>query len=254
MERPLALVTGSSRGIGRAIAIRLALDGYFVIINYLNNRDAANEVQKTIQAHGGASLVKGFNVANKHEVDNAIEEIANTRGPISILVNNAAALKSTPVTSLLEALQPIDRMADEDWEHVIATNLTGVYYCTKAVVTIMKKANVIGGSIISIGSVGGQIGNAFATHYSASKAGLIGFSKALARELASRQTTVNIVSPGFIATDATSVVSEARYLNMIPLGRVGQPEEVAHVVSFLVSARSRYITGQVIRVDGGMYM
>jgi 3-oxoacyl-[acyl-carrier protein] reductase len=254
MDRPLALVTGSSRGIGRAIAIKLAMDGYFVIINYLKNRDAANEAQTTIRAHGGASLVMGFNVAKKHEVEDAIAEIAERRGPINILVNNAGTLKSTPVTSLLEALQPIDRMVDEDWEHVIATNLTGVYYCTKAVVTIMKKTNISGGRIISIGSVGGEIGNAFATHYSASKAGLIGFTRALARELAGRQTTVNIVSPGFIATDASTVVSQGRYLQMIPLGRLGQPEEIAHVVSFLVSARARYITGQIIRVDGGMYM
>jgi 3-oxoacyl-[acyl-carrier protein] reductase len=254
MDRPVALVTGASRGIGRAIAVRLAQDGYCVVINYRQNSDAANEVQGTIAAQGGVSLVKRFDVSKKHEVQKAIEEVASAVGPIQVLVNNAAVLKSKPITSAAEALQPLNRMADEDWEQVIATNLTGVYHCTKAVVTTIIKQRLTGGRIINIGSVGGEVGNAFATHYAASKAGLIGFTRGLARELAPRQATANIVSPGLIATDATAIVPESRYLHMIPLGRAGQPAEVAYVVSFLASERAAYITGQIFRVDGGMYM
>lgn len=254
MDVPIALVTGSSRGIGRAIAIQLAADGYFVVINYLRNRQAAEEVQRIIEDRGSSCLIKGFDVSRRQEVVQAIEEVSIDVGPISVLVNNVAAVRAGPLTSPLGFLQPITLMADEDWDYVVATNLTGVYTCTKAVVKTMLVKRLQRGRIINIGSVGGETGNTFMTHYSATKAGLIGFTKALARELAAKNITANVVSPGFIATDATASIPAEQYLALIPLKRVGQPEEVAHAVSFLASDRATYITGQVIRVDGGLYM
>jgi 3-oxoacyl-[acyl-carrier protein] reductase len=247
-------VTGSSRGIGRAIAIRLAADGYRVVVNYAKGAAAAEEVRALIEARGGSCLVKGFDVSRRADVAGAIDEVTGAVGPVSVLVNNAATAKAVPVKSAMAFLQPLWTMADEDWDGVLATNLTGLYNCTKPVVKIMLERKLPRGRIINIGSVGGEMGNAFMDHYSASKSGLIGFTKSLARALAPKHITVTAVSPGFIATDATASIPRERYLSSIPLGRVGQPEEVAAAVSFLASDRAAYITGQVIRVDGGMYM
>ena len=250
---PLALVTGASRGIGRAIAIRLAADGYRVVVNYLKNEAAAAEVRGLIQARGGSSLIKGFDVSRGDQVVQAIDQVTAEAGPVSVLVNNAAAARALPAQESAEALHPTWNVTDEDWDQVVATNLTGVYNCTKSVVKVMLERELPWGRIISIGSVGGDLGHTFVDH-SATKFGLIGFTRSLAAGLAPKNITVTVVSPGFIVTDATASIPHEPYLPMIPLGRVGQPEEVAAAVSFLASDRSAYITGQVIRVDGGMYM
>jgi len=198
--------------------------------------------------------MKKFDVSRREEVFPAIDEVTAAVGPVSVLVNNAAVVRAFSPRSQMEFLQPIWRMADEDWDQVVATNLTGVYNCTKPVVKAMLERKLPRGRIINIGSVAGEVGNAFVDHYSATKAGLIGFTKSLARALATKNITVTLVAPGFVLTDATAGLSEKAYLASIPLGRVGQPEDVAAVVSFLASDRAAYITGQVIRVDGGMYM
>ena len=243
MDKKIALVTGGSRGIGRAIAIRLALDGFLVIINYNTNRDAAEEVHHVISSKGGEGLVQGFDVASRKDVETVIKKLTKELGTIEVLINNSGIIRD----------QPLVRMRDEDWDDVIATNLTGAYNCTKAVIKTWagKKR---GSRIVNITSVVGEMGNAYQTNYSASKGGLISFTKALARELAPKNITANAVAPGFVATDQTSHLPPDQLIVQIPLGRLGQPEDVAHVVSFLVSEKASYITGQVIGVNGGMHM
>jgi len=244
MDRPLALVTGASRGIGRAVAIQLARDGFAVVINYHTNQEAAEAVRDLVKGEGGQAVVRRFDVAKQPEVEEAVKEVTRTEGLIQILVNNAGSIRD----------HLLMRMPDEDWHQVIGTNLNGAYYCTKAVVRSMAGKRLAGRRIINITSVVGEMGNAGQANYAASKAGLIGFTKALARELAPMGITVNAVAPGFIETDAVKHLPVKELIKSIPLGRIGQPEDVAQVVSFLASERAGYITGQVIRVNGGLLM
>jgi 3-oxoacyl-[acyl-carrier protein] reductase len=242
VDQAVALITGASRGIGRAIAIQLARDGYGVVINYHTDEKAATAVRDLITDTGGQAIVHRFNIASKVEVQGAVKELTSTQGPIQVLVNNAGIIQDYLLM----------RMPDEAWDQVVGTNLTGVYYCTHAVVQSMAGKRRPGRRIINITSIAGETGNIGQTNYAAAKAGVIGFTKALARELAPLGITVNAVSPGAIDTDAIKHLPIAELLERIPLGRLGQPEEVAHTVSFLASQEASYITGQVIRVDGGL--
>jgi 3-oxoacyl-[acyl-carrier protein] reductase len=240
----VALVTGASRGIGRAIAMRLATDGARVAVNYQRNAEAAQEVAAAISAAGGAAQVLPADVANRDQVDGMVAGLVKTWGRLDILVNNAGITRDTLLL----------RMREDDWDAVLDTNLRGAFLCTKAAVRPMLRT---GGRIINISSVVGQTGNPGQANYAAAKAGLIGFTMALAREVASRSITVNAVAPGYITTDMTAEIKPEyaeRLLQMIPLGRLGQPEEVAELVAFLASDRAAYITGQTIRVDGGLVM
>ncbi len=240
-----ALVTGASRGIGRAIAIRLAGEGAKVAINYAGNEKAAQEVKSVIEANGGEAILVQADVASPEAVDEMVAKVTEAFGTIDILVNNAGITRD----GLLARMKP------EDFDAVIDTNLKGVFYCTKAVAKLMMKKR--SGRIVNMASVVGLMGNAGQANYSAAKAGVIGFSKSVAKELASRGITVNMVAPGFIGTDMTAVLSDKVRETMveeIPLKRMGQPEDVANAVAFLVSDQASYITGQVVNVDGGMVM
>jgi len=240
---PVAVVTGASRGIGRSIALVLAAQGAKVVVNYANSGSAAAAVVQEIQDLGGSAIAIQADVSKPAEVDAMIEQVMEKWQRIDVLVNNAGITKD----SLLL------RMKVEDWQQVIDLNLTGVFLCTKAVSKIMLKQKA--GRIINITSVVGEIGNAGQANYSAAKAGVIGFTKAVAKELASRGITVNAVAPGFIATDMTKDIKATDVLSHIPLGRYGQPEEIAGMVRFLAAdAAASYITGQVFNVDGGMVM
>lgn len=243
-EQKVALVTGGSRGIGRAIALRLAAEGAYVVVNYAKNREAAEDVVSSIEKAGGRARVSGFDVSDFDTVQEEIENIVTELGGIHILVNNAGITQDTLIV----------RMKKEDWDNVMTTNLNGVFNCTKAVARIMIKQRQ--GRIINLTSVVGEMGNSGQTNYAASKAGIIGFTKAAARELASRAITVNAVSPGFIETDITQNLTDEirkQYIDKIPLQRFGSPEDVAGVVSFLASDEASYITGEVLRVNGGIY-
>ena len=245
LEGRTALVTGASRGIGRAIALRLAAEGADVAVNFAGSAAKAEEVKNAIIEMGRKAIAIQADVKDASSVAGMVEEVKKTFGRIDILVNNAGVSRD----GLLM------RMKDEDWETVIDTNLRGVFQCTKAVSKIMMKQRY--GRIVNMASVVGLVGNAGQANYAASKAGVIGFSKSVARELASRGITVNMVAPGCIDTDMTAVLPDKvreAMLADIPLARVGKPEDVASAVAFLVSDEAAYITGQVINVDGGMVM
>lgn len=243
MDRPVALITGASRGIGRAVAIQLACDGYQVVINYHSWKEAAEAVRDLIHREGGQAVVRGFDVSKQSEVEEAVSELTSTLGPIQVVVNNAA----------IGSFHMLMRMPDEAWHEVIDTDLNGVYYCTKAVVRTWAGKRRPGRRIISMTSNAGEAGYPGTSHYCAAKTGVIAFSKALARELSPQGITVNVIAPGFIATESSlSIIPVEKWLTKIPLGRIGQPEEVAYAVSFLVSERASYITGQVIGVNGGL--
>ena len=241
----VALVTGASRGIGRAIALLMAKQGADVVVNYSGSEGAAQETVDAILAMGRKAIKIKANVGNAEEVAAMVEEAHSIFGRIDILVNNAGITRD----GLLM------RMKDSDWDDVININLKGVYLMTKAVSKIMMKQR--SGKIVNMTSVVGVTGNAGQANYSASKAGVIGFTKTCAKELASRGITVNAIAPGFIHTDMTDVLSDKvkeAMVHTIPLGRMAEPDEVAAVAVFLASDMSSYITGQVINVDGGMVM
>jgi 3-oxoacyl-[acyl-carrier protein] reductase len=244
LQDRVAIVTGASRGIGRAVALALAAQGAKVAVNYASSSTAAEEVTKLIAEMGGEAIALQADVSKADQVDKLIEETQTKFGRIDILVNNAGITRDTLLL----------RMKPEDWQAVIDLNLTGVFLCTRAVSKIMLKQR--SGRIINIASVAGQMGNPGQANYSAAKAGVIGFTKTVAKELASRGVTVNAVAPGFIETDMTSDLGNTEeILKMIPLGRYGQPEEIAGMVTFLAAdAAAAYITGQVFNVDGGMVM
>ncbi|MBW4608777.1 MAG: 3-oxoacyl-[acyl-carrier-protein] reductase [Hassallia sp. WJT32-NPBG1] len=240
----VAIVTGASRGIGRAIALELATQGAYIIVNYASSSRAAEALVEEITSAGGQALALQADVSQAEQVDALFNSVMEKCDRIDILVNNAGITRDTLLL----------RMKPEDWQAVIDLNLTGVFLCTRAASKIMLKQRY--GRIINITSVAGQMGNPGQANYSAAKAGVIGFTKTVAKELASRGITVNAVAPGFIATDMTSKLSNTEeILKFIPLNRYGQPEEVAGMVRFLAAdSAAAYITGQVFNVDGGMVM
>ena len=235
-----ALVTGAGRGIGAAIARRLAADGFRVWLHHHRSREAAEALLKEIQHAGGEGLLIRFDVSSAAEIESELVPALEREGPLEVLVNNAAVTR--------DGLVP--RMSDEDWETVIETDLSGPFRITRAVLRGMMKARC--GRIVNLVSVAGQAGNSGQANYTAAKAGLIGLTRTLAREYGRRNVLVNAVAPGFVETDMTAGLDPDPILAQIPLGRAGTPEDVAGVVSFLCSEDAAYVTGQVISVNGGM--
>ncbi len=244
-ERRVVVVTGASRGIGRAIAVQMAVPESDVIVNYNSSPDAARETAELVGAKGAAAHLNKFNVSDPGAVKTAFKEILDAHGRIDILINNAGIAKD----NLLALMKPTE------WDDVMNTNLKGAFLCSQAVIKPMMRQRF--GRIVNVTSVVGVIGNAGQCNYSAAKAGIIGFTRSLAREIISRNITVNAVAPGFIETDMTLALPEkARegLLAQIPAARYGTPEDVAAAVAFLASDVAGYITGQVIHVNGGMFM
>ena len=240
-----AVITGSSRGIGRAIALKLAGLGAKVVVNYRTNAEAAQEVVEAIQAQGGQAIAVQADVGDAEDAKRLFKAAQTTYGGLDILVNNAGTTRDTLLA----------RMSEEDWNLVINTNLKGAFNCTKAAIRPMMKQRY--GRIVNITSVAGLTGNPGQANYSAAKAGLVGFTKALAKEVGSRNITVNAVAPGYIPTDLTASLPQElveKAIEMTPLGRAGMPEDIANAVAFLVSEEASFITGVVLRVDGGLAM
>ncbi|MCG7338664.1 3-oxoacyl-[acyl-carrier-protein] reductase [Staphylococcus sp. ACRSN] len=240
-----ALVTGASRGIGRSIALQLADEGYNVAVNFAGNKDKADAVVEEVKAKGVESFAIQANVANGDEVKAMIKEVVNQFGTVDVLVNNAGITRDNLLM----------RMKEQEWDDVIDTNLKGVFNCIQKVTPQMLRQR--SGAIINLSSVVGSVGNPGQTNYVATKAGVIGLTKSVARELASRSITVNAVAPGFIVSDMTDALSDElkeQMLGQIPLARFGEDKDIANTVAFLASDKAKYITGQTIHVNGGMYM
>lgn len=245
LEGKFALITGGSRGIGRAICKRLAADKAHVIINYSSSAGPASELEKEIISSGGSAEIFHFDVSDENAVNDAIKSLTSKHGRLDILVNNAGIA----LDNLLM------RTKFEEWDKTLKVNLYGCFYCSRAVSRSMLKSHW--GRIINISSVIGESGNAGQSAYAASKAGLIGFTKSLAKELGGRNITVNAITPGYIETDMTSALSPEQtqqVLSQVPLNRMGKPEDVAAAVSFLAAESGSYITGHVLSVNGGLYM
>ncbi len=245
MNDKVILVTGGSRGIGRAIALQAGTQGATVVVNYQSNEDAARDVVKQITDAGGAATAMRADIANTDDVNTMFQAIKEQYGRLDVLVNNAGITRDKLVM----------RLTDEDWDSVINTNLGGAFRCCRAVAPLMLKQKE--GVIVNIGSVIGTAGAAGQANYSAAKAGLVGLTKSLARELGSRNIRVNAVCPGFIDTDMTQILKPEQReaaIKQVPLGRLGHPDDIASVVMFLCSPGAAYIHGTVITVDGGLFI
>lgn len=244
-QNKVVLVTGGSRGIGRAIAVEFAKRGADIVFTYAGNEAAATETVKACTDAGAKAQAKRFDVTDSAACSACIDEVVKEHGKLDVLVNNAGVA----IDGLLM------RFKDEDWDKTLDTNLKGAFALMRAASRPMMKAK--GGAIVNVSSIVGEMGNAGQAAYAASKAGLLGLTKAIAKELASRNIRVNAVTPGFITTDMTAALNDelkAKMADAIPLGRIGNPEEIAKAVAFLASDAASYITGEVLKVNGGMYM